>query len=67
MSDESNLDFAGKASFQRLTSLEEDRKREQVEIRRDRLEREMKRTTKSKPEIIDLSYERFPEENKTNA
>lgn len=67
MSDESNLEFAGMASFQRLTSLEEDRRREQEEIDRDKLDRKVKRTTESKSEINDLSYERFPEENETNA
>jgi hypothetical protein len=66
MSDDLNLKFEGKIIFQRLSSLEEDRKREQAEICRDRLDREMKRTTKSNLEINDLSYERFPEENETN-
>lgn len=67
MTNESNLEFAGKASFQRLTSLEEGRKREQAAIRQDRLNREMKRKAKLKLEINDLSYERFAEENETNA
>lgn len=62
MTIESNLEFMGKLKLQRLTSLEEDFKREQAQFREDELDRALRRAGKLKPDPIETSYERYPEQ-----
>lgn len=66
MTEESNLEFVGRVSPKKLTSLEEDFKREQAEIIADREHwakygiNRSKKSAQSKREIMEeLSRERF--------
>jgi hypothetical protein len=65
MADMSNLEFVGQVSPKELTSLEEDRKKEQAEILADQAHWKKygtyRRNGPSKSEIMEeLSRERFP-------
>lgn len=58
----SNLEYIGQVKHQRLTSLEEDFKRDQDQFRKDELDRVFRRSGKVKAEVREITYERFPEE-----
>lgn len=58
----SDIEFFAKVSPKRLTSLEEDFKRDQAQFRKDELNRALMRSGKVKSEPQETSYERFPEE-----
>jgi hypothetical protein len=65
MTNESNLEFVGKLNPKKLTSLEEDRKKDQAEIIADQVHWKKnganRQKSLSKSEIMEeLSRERFP-------
>lgn len=58
----SDIEFFAKVSPKRLTSLDEDFKKDQAQFRKDELDRAFRRSGKAKPEAHEITYERFPEE-----
>ena len=58
----SELEFFAKASPKRLTSLDEDFKAWRKEIQEDDKRNTLRRAGKLKPEPVETTYERFPEE-----
>lgn len=58
----SDLDFFAKLNPKRLTSLEDDFKAWRKEIQEDDKQNALRRAGKLKPEPIETTYERFPEE-----
>ena len=58
----SDAEFFAKLKPQRLTSLDEDFKKEQAQFLKDELDRALRRSGKVKPEPQEITYERFPEE-----
>lgn len=58
-----DLEYAGRASAQKLTSNDEDNKSAQAQYRQDILANTLKRATSKKPDTLELTRERFPEEN----
>ena len=58
----SDIEFFAKVSPKRLTSLEKDFKKDQVQFRKDELDRVFRRSGKLKAEEQEITYERFPEE-----
>jgi hypothetical protein len=58
----SDAEFFAKVNPQRLTSLDEDFKKEQAQFLKDELDRALRRSGKVKPEPQETTYERFPEE-----
>lgn len=59
----SDAEFFAKVKPQRLTSLDEDFKKEQAQFLKDELDRALRRPGKVKPEPQETTYERFPEED----
>lgn len=62
MSVETDVTFVGQMKFERLTSLEEDFKRERAQFQKDELDRALRRAGKLVDEPIETTYERDPEE-----
>lgn len=58
----SDAEYFAKVNPQRLTSMEEDSKKELAQYRKDELDRALRRSGKVKPEPQEITYERFPEE-----
>ena len=58
-----DIEYAGRASFQKLTSNEEDNKSAQAKYRQDMMATALRRATSKKYETVELTRERFPEEN----
>lgn len=56
------LEFIGKVSAQKLTTVEEDNKAAQAQYRQDMLANALRRATSKKPKVEELTRERFPEE-----
>ncbi len=59
----SDIEFFAKVNPQRLTSLDEDFKKEQAQFRKDELDRALRWSGKIKSEPQETTYERFPEED----
>lgn len=59
----SDIEFFAKVSPKRLTSLEEDSRRDQDQFRKDELDRVFRKLGKVKPAAQETSYERFPDES----
>lgn len=59
----SDIEFFAKIKPKRLTSLAEDFKESQAVFRKDELIHEMRRSGKLKQDLLETSYERFPEES----
>ena len=59
----SDIEFFAKLKPQRLTSLDDDFKKEQSQFLKDELDRALRRSGKLKPEPHETTYERFPEED----
>jgi hypothetical protein len=57
-----NVQFFSKLIPKRLTSLDEDFKKEQAQFLKDELDRALSRSGKVKTEPQEVTYERFPEE-----
>ena len=58
-----DIEYAGSASTQKLTSNEEDNRAAQARYSQDILANVAKRTASKKPDTLGLTRERFPEEN----
>jgi len=58
----SDVQFFAKLNPKRLTSLEEDFKAWREEIQEDDKQNALRRAGKIKPESVESTYERFPEE-----
>lgn len=58
-----DLEIIGKVRPQRLTSVEQDNKSAQAQYRQDMLANALRRTTSRKSVTVELTRERFPEEN----
>lgn len=57
-----DLEYAGRASAQKLTSNEQDNKAAQAQYRQDMMANALRRATSRKPQTEELTRERFPEE-----
>lgn len=62
----SDVEFFAKVKPQRLTSLDEDFKKEQAQFRKDELDKDLRRSVQAKSEPQETTYERFPEEAQTD-
>ena len=58
-----DIEYAGRASTQKMTSNEEDNRATQARYRQDILANLLKRAASRKPDTLELTRERFPEEN----
>ena len=58
-----DIEYAGRASTLKLTTNEEDNKSAQAQYRQDMIANALRRATSKKPQIEELTRERFPEEN----
>ena len=58
----SDIEFFANISSKRLTSLDEDSRRDQDQFRKGELDRVFRRSGKLKPAAQETVYERFPEE-----
>jgi len=56
-----DLQYAGSASSQRMTSNEQDNKAAQTQYRQDMIANALKRTTNKEPQMVELTRERLPE------
>jgi hypothetical protein len=57
-----DLEYVGQMNPQRLTSFEEDFRRERAQFQKDELDRALRQAGKLQPEPAETSHERFPEE-----
>jgi hypothetical protein len=57
------LEFVGKISSLKLTSNEQDNKSAQAQYRQDMMANALRRVTAKKPDTVELTRERFPEES----
>lgn len=57
-----DIEYLGKVTFNRLTSLEEDSKSQQAQFYKDEQARKLRRSGIIKQENTPTTYERFPEE-----
>ena len=57
------LEFIGKVSAQKLSSVEEDNRAAQTKYRQDVMANALRRVTSKKPKVEELTRERFPEGN----
>jgi hypothetical protein len=57
------LQFIGKVSVQKLTSNEQDNRAAQTQYRQDMMAAALRRTASKEPQAVELTRERFPEEN----
>lgn len=57
------IEFAGKISSLKLTSNEQDNKAAQTQYRQDMMANALRRTVSKVPQAVELTHERFPEEN----
>ena len=57
------LEFNGKVSAQKLSSVEEDNKAAKAQYRQDMIANALRRATSKKPKVEELTRERFHEEN----
>ena len=55
------LEFSGKVSAQKLTSIEDDNKSAQAQYRQDMMANALRRVTSKKPDAVELTRERFSE------
>ncbi|CAM3681693.1 hypothetical protein POAN111098_01795 [Polynucleobacter antarcticus] len=62
MSVETDVIFVGQMKPRRLTSLEEDFKRDREQFQKDELDRALRRAGKLVVEPVETTYERDPEE-----
>ena len=58
-----NIVYAGRASPQKLTSIDDDNKSAQAQYRQDMMANALRRTAPKKPQTEALTRERFPEES----
>lgn len=58
-----DIEYAGRASTLKLSSVEEDTKSAQAKYRQDMMANAFRRTVPKKPQMEELIRERFPEEN----
>ncbi|WP_159074848.1 hypothetical protein [Polynucleobacter difficilis] len=58
-----NLEYAGRVSAQKLTTNEQDNKAAQAQYRQEILANALRRATSNKPDTVELTRERFPEES----
>jgi len=56
-----DVEYAGRASTQRMTSIEQDNKAAQTQYRQDLITNALRRTTSKEPQSVKLTRERFPE------
>lgn len=57
------LEFNGKVSAKKLTTVEEDNKDAQAQYRQDMMANALRRTVPKKPQTEELTRERFPEKS----
>jgi hypothetical protein len=58
-----DIEYVGRASSQKMTSIEQDNKAAQTQYRQDMMANALKRTTNKEPQAVELTRERFPEES----
>ena len=58
-----DIEYAGRVSTQKMTSNEEDNKAAQARYRQDMMANALRRAISRKPDTVELTRERFPEES----
>lgn len=58
-----DIEYAGRVSTLKLTSNEEDNRAAQAQYRQDMMANALRRATSKKPDAVELTRERFPEES----
>ncbi len=58
-----DIEYAGRASSQKMTSIEQDNKAAQTQYRKDMMTNTLRRATLNKPQAEELTRERLPEES----
>jgi hypothetical protein len=58
-----DVEYVGRASSQKMTSIEQDNKAAQTQYRQDMMATALRRTASKKPPTVELTRERFQEEN----
>lgn len=57
-----DIEYVGRASTQRMTSIEQGNKAAQTQYRQDTMSKALRRATSKEPKSVELTRERFPEE-----
>lgn len=58
-----DIEYAGRASSKKMTSIEQDNKAAQTQYRQDMVANALRRVTSKKPDTVELTRELLPEEN----
>ncbi len=58
-----DVEYVGRASSQKMTSIEQENKAAQTQYRQDMMANALRRTAPKKPQTLELTRERFPEES----
>lgn len=58
-----DVEYVGRASTQKLTSNQQDNHAAQAQYRQDMIANALRRVTSKKPDTVELTRERLPEEN----
>ena len=58
-----DIEYAGRASTQKLTSNQQDNHAIKTQYRQDMMANALRRTANKEPQPVELTRERFPEEN----
>ncbi len=56
-----DIEYVGRASSQKMTSIEQDNKTAQTQYRQDMMANTLRRANSRKPDTVELTRERFPE------
>ena len=58
-----DVEYFGRASSQKMTSNQQDNHASQAQYRQDMMANALRQVTSKKPDTVELTRERFPEEN----
>jgi hypothetical protein len=58
-----DIEYVGRASSQKMTSIEQDNKAAQAQYSQDMMSAALKRIATKEPQAVELTRERFPEES----
>jgi hypothetical protein len=57
-----DIEYVGRASSQKMTSIEQDNKAAKTQYRQDMIANALRRIANKEPQVVELTRERFPEE-----
>jgi hypothetical protein len=58
-----DIEYVGRVSSQKMTSIEQDNKAAQTKYRQDMMSAALRRIATKEPQAVELTRERFPEES----